>query len=88
MLEQQLAATKQRQAEEAARLRAEALQKQADAAAGETERKKKVDADTAAVATRKPQEEADRALTERLAFSEAAAARLQAEKETAVASSS
>ena len=75
-LEQQLAATKRRQVEEAARLHAKVIKKQAEAAAAEAEKKKKADADTAAEAARKSQEEADRVLAERLAYSEAEAARL------------
>ena len=87
-LEQQLAATKQRQAEEAARLHAETLNRQAEAAAAEAAKKKKANADAAAEAARQSQEEANRVLAERIAFSEAETARRQAKKEVAVASSS
>jgi len=52
------------------------------------ERKAKADAEAAAEAARKFQEEADRALAERFALSEVEAARRQAQKEAVAASSS
>ena len=70
------------------RLCAEALKTQAEAAAAEAAKKKKASADTVTEAARKSQEEADRVLAEKIAFSEAEAARRQADKETAIASSS